>query len=48
MIRDLAEVRAKLSRPQSPGELATAVDRAAAAVIKVVQEASQSASQLAL
>ena len=41
MISDLAEVRGKLSSPQSSFGATTAVDRAAAAVIKVIQEAEQ-------
>jgi lipid-A-disaccharide synthase len=47
MRADLAEVRARLSRPQSSGKMATAVDRAAAAVIKGVQEVKPPAGQTA-
>jgi lipid-A-disaccharide synthase len=47
MSADLAEVRARLSRPQSSGKMATAVDRAAAAVIKGVQEARKPVDQTA-
>jgi len=41
LISGLAEVRAKLSSPQSSGGVTTAVDRAAAAVMKVIEDACQ-------
>jgi lipid-A-disaccharide synthase len=47
MLKDLAEVRARLTRPHGSGELVSATDRAAAAVLETIHSSGHSFDQSA-